>query len=159
MLRPAEWSRKAHEVNDRVLDLLVEDRISELYAFTLFLNPEQTDSVRRYVPLPDGRWVHRVFPPISVAPAITAGLRELGHHLYARCSDDHIRSVLVKVQNLEEEVKRNQQIQDQLDKGEISIWQAANRLLPKRFAPSELNGEREVRGVLGHKLRAGASPK
>ena len=157
MLRPAEWSRKAHEVNDRVLNLLVEDRISELYAFTLFLNPEQPDSVLRYVPLPDDRWVHRVFPPISVAPAITAGLRELGHHLYARCSDDHIRSVLVKVQNLEEEVKRNQKTQDQLDRGEISIWQAANRLLPKRFLPSELDGKREVRGILGHRLVAKAS--
>ena len=139
--------------------MLVEDRISELYAFTLFLNPEQTDSVRRYVPLPDDRWVHRVFPPISVAPAITAGLRAENHHLYARSSDDHIRSVLMKIGNLEEGVKRNQQIQNQLDKGEISIWQAANRLLPKRFAPTELDGACEVRGVLGHKLRAGASSK
>ena len=150
MTRPAEWSMQAHLVNDRVLDLLAADRVSELYAFTLFINPEQPDGVRRYVPLPEDRWVHRVFPPISVAPAITAALRENNHHLYARCTDDHITSVLVKVQNLEEEVKRNQQTQDKLDRGEISIWQAANRLLPKRFAPSELDGKREVRGVLGH---------
>ena len=152
MTRPAEWSMQAHLVNDRVLDLLAADRVSELYAFTLFINPEQPDGVRRYVPLPEDRWVHRVFPPISVAPAITAALRENNHHLYARCTDDHITSVLVKVQNLEEEVKRNQQTQDKLDRGEISIWQAANRLLPKRFLPSELDGKREVRGILGHRL-------
>ena len=158
MTRPAEWSMQAHLVNDRVLDLLAADRVSELYAFTLFINPEQPDGVRRYVPLPEDRWVHRVFPPISVAPAITAALRENNHHLYARCSDDHITSVLVKVQNLEEEVKRNQKTQDQLDRGEISIWQAANRLLPKRFLPSELDGEREVRGILGHRLLAKALP-
>ena len=157
MTRPAEWSMQAHLVNDRVLDLLAADRVSELYAFTLFINPEQPDGVRRYVPLPEDRWVHRVFPPISVAPAITAALRENNHHLYARCTDDHITSVLVKVQNLEEEVKRNQQTQDKLDRGEISIWQAANRLLPKRFAPSELDGKREVRGILGHRLVAKAS--
>ena len=152
MTRPAEWSMQAHLVNDRVLDLLAADRVSELYAFTLFINPEQPDGVRRYVPLPGDRWVHRVFPPISVAPAITAALRENNHHLYARCTDDHITSVLVKVQNLEEEVKRNQKTQDQLDRGEISIWEAANRLLPKRFLPSELDGKREVRGILGHRL-------
>ena len=157
MTRPAEWSMQAHLVNDRVLDLLAADRVSELYAFTLFINPEQPDGVRRYVPLPEDRWVHRVFPPISVAPAITAALRENNHHLYARCTDDHITSVLVKVQNLEEEVKRNQQTQDKLDRGEISIWQAANRLLPKRFLPSELDGKREVRGILGHRLVAKAS--
>ena len=148
---------QAHLVNDRVLDLLAADRLSELYASTLFINPEQPDGVRRYVPLPEDRWVHRVFPPISVAPAITAALRENNHHLYARCTDDHITSVLVKVQNLEEEVKRNQQTQDKLDRGEISIWQAANRLLPKRFLPSELDGKREVRGILGHRLVAKAS--
>ena len=156
MQRTAEWSRQAHLVNDQVLDLLVEDRVSELYAFTLFVNPEQPASVLRYLPLPSDRWVHRVFPPIPLSPAVAAGLRENDHDLHASCSDDHIRTVLVKIGNLEAEVKHNQKVQDQLDTGVISVWQATERLLPKRFAASECDGEREVRGVLGHKLRAGA---
>ena len=158
MQRSAEWSRKAHEVNDRVLDLLVADRVSELYAFTLFVNPEQPASVLRYLPLPGDRWVHRVYPPIPLSPAVAAGLRENDHDLHASCSDDHIRTVLVKIGSLEAEVKHNQKVQDQLDTGVISVWQAANQLLPKRFAASELDGKREVRGVLGHRLRARASP-
>ena len=158
MQRSAEWSRKAHEVNDRVLDLLVADRVSELYAFTLFVNPEQPASVLRYLPLPGDRWVHRVYPPIPLSPAVAAGLRENDHDLHASCSDDHIRTVLVKIGSLEAEVKHNQKVEDQLDTGVISVWQAANRLLPKRFAASGLDGKREVRGVLGHRFRARASP-
>ena len=143
MPRSAEWSLQAHLANDRILDLLAADHVSELYAFTLFLNPEQPDGVRRYVPLPEDRWVHQAFPPIQITPAIGAGLRENGHHLYRHCSDDRIRSVLMKIGNLETELERNQKTQDQLDKGEISLWEAANRLLPKHFAPSELDGKRE----------------
>ena len=115
MLRSAEWSRKAHEVNDRVLDLLVADRVSELYAFTLFVNPEQPASVLRYLPLPGDRWVHRVYPPIPLSPAVAAGLRENDHDLHASCSDDHIRTVLVKIGSLEAEVKHNQKVEDRLN--------------------------------------------
>ena len=158
MQRTAEWSRQAHEVNDRVLDLLVEDRVSELLAFTLFVNPEQSASVPRYLPLPGDRWIHRVYPPLPLSPAVAAGLRENNHDLQASCSDGHIRSVLVKIGNLEAEVKHNQRVQDQLDTGAITVWQAATRLLPKRYAASEVDGEREVRGVLGHRLLARASP-
>ena len=157
MQRSASWSRQAHEINDRVLDLLVEDRVSELLAFTLFVNPEQSASVLRYLPLPSDRWIHRVYPPLPVSPAVSAGLRENNHDLQASCSDDHIRTVLVKIGNLEAEVQHNQRVQDQLDTGVITVWQAANRLLPKRYAASEADGEREVRGVLGHRLLARAS--
>ena len=154
MQRSALWSRQAHEVNDRVLDLLVEDRVSELLALTLFVNPEQ--SAGALVP-PGDRWTHRVYPPLPVSPAVSAGLRENNPDLQASCSDDHIRSVLVKIGNLEAEVQHNQRVQDQLDTGVITVWQAANRLLPKRYAESEAGGEREVRGVLGHRLLARAS--
>ena len=69
--------KEAFDLNERNLELLVSETITEPQAFLLFVDPGVTSDDSP----PTQGW-HRVFPPLPVTDDILAFLRERGHHLY-----------------------------------------------------------------------------
>ena len=70
--------KEAFDLNERILELLVTDIITEAEAFLLFVHSGVTS-----VDEPPSQGWHRVYPPLPVTDDILAALRAGGRHLYA----------------------------------------------------------------------------
>ena len=126
------FEQKAYDLNERVLELLAEKRISELLAFLLFIIPGTSSDTSS----PPSQGWHRVYPPLTVSPSIFSGLRARNHHLRSRRSKEEIGEILIQVETLEAEQRQNQQVYDLLAANSITEEEAAKMLIGKRFAPA-----------------------
>ena len=106
------WMAKAYDVNERVLELWMRDKITEEQAWLLFLWPgSSTDETPGGEGCPHG-W-HRIFPPLPVSRDIIKFLQTHGHPLYGippergapltPGPDPRVAEVLAIVENLEKE--------------------------------------------------------
>ena len=97
-----DYEAKAYDVNERVLELLTRDAISEEQAWLLFLWPgSSTDGTPGGGGCPQG-W-HRIFPPLPASRNIMDFLRTQGHHLYGVIPDPRVTEVLATLEHLEKE--------------------------------------------------------
>ena len=115
------FEQKAYDLNERILELLVSDTISELQAFLLFIDPGTSSDGSA---TPSQGW-HRVFPPLPVTPAILSALRERGPHLYARRTPGGIGEVLSRVEALEAAQNFNERVLALLDSNIITELEAS----------------------------------
>ena len=105
-----DFEQKAYDLNERILELLVSDTISETQAFLLFIDPGTSSDGSA---TPCQGW-HRVFPPLPVTNDVLTALRERGRHLYARRHPREVEEVLRQVEALEQRAQAQQIQQDVL---------------------------------------------
>ena len=126
------FEQKAYDANERVLELLAVDRIGELYAFLVFINPGSSTDEQS----PPSQGWHRVFPPIPVTPTIVSGLRVRRRNLLGQRSPEGIGDVLLTIETLGAEQRSNEVVIKHLGDGDLTEDEASKLIIGKRFAPA-----------------------